>query len=257
MHLVLVSYPTQYPSWPQWWQCLIFAYLQPPSTGVHSPSHPPPLWWNANPIVKWSSSLQTWMPVCRTLWFPSGSCSVHCDFFFFFHRCLMSLFWPVACRIPFDNLVVLNHVRLGYVHSQIVIIGTSFFVSYKVIFPCIFLCHSWNWLVHIIQIKQKSRRQSPDSGGLIMALTEKTITFKFHIVYTTTHHACPHPPLATATYTLMHKRASWTHKGMDVQRLSLSVCLQCSFTYFTNRVHTHACCWSTHVLFPTCSLSIE
>lgn len=44
-------------------------------------------------------------------------------------------FLPVARRIPFDDPVVLNYVRLGYVLSQIIIIGTYFFVSYKVVSP--------------------------------------------------------------------------------------------------------------------------
>ncbi|KAI9457036.1 inorganic phosphate transporter [Boletus coccyginus] len=38
----------------------------------------------------------------------------------------------IARRIPFDDPVILNYVRLGYVLSQIIIIGTYFFVSYKV-----------------------------------------------------------------------------------------------------------------------------
>jgi len=38
----------------------------------------------------------------------------------------------IARRIPFDDPVVLNYVRLGYVLSQIIIVGTYFFVSYKI-----------------------------------------------------------------------------------------------------------------------------
>ncbi|KAG6369877.1 inorganic phosphate transporter [Boletus reticuloceps] len=38
----------------------------------------------------------------------------------------------IARRIPFDDPLVLNYVRLGYVLSQIIIMGTYFFVSYKV-----------------------------------------------------------------------------------------------------------------------------
>lgn len=38
----------------------------------------------------------------------------------------------LARRIPFDDPVVLNYVRLGYITSQIIILGTYFYVSYKV-----------------------------------------------------------------------------------------------------------------------------
>ncbi|KAG2363824.1 hypothetical protein BDR07DRAFT_1450554 [Suillus spraguei] len=38
----------------------------------------------------------------------------------------------VARRIPFDDPEVLNYVRIGYVASQVVIMGAYFFVSYKV-----------------------------------------------------------------------------------------------------------------------------
>lgn len=37
----------------------------------------------------------------------------------------------VARRIPFDDPVVLNYVRLGYITSQIIILGTYFYISYK------------------------------------------------------------------------------------------------------------------------------
>lgn len=62
---------------------------------------------------------------------------------YFFFSCssglLISFLAPVARRIPFDDPVVLNYVRLGYVLSQIIIIGTYFFVSYKVLSspPCL------------------------------------------------------------------------------------------------------------------------
>ncbi|KAH7910521.1 inorganic phosphate transporter [Hygrophoropsis aurantiaca] len=38
----------------------------------------------------------------------------------------------VARRIPFDDPDVLNYVRIGYITSQIVILGAYFFVSYKI-----------------------------------------------------------------------------------------------------------------------------
>ncbi|KAF9230347.1 inorganic phosphate transporter [Melanogaster broomeanus] len=38
----------------------------------------------------------------------------------------------VARRIPFDDPVVLNYVRLGYIASQVIILGAYFYVSYKV-----------------------------------------------------------------------------------------------------------------------------
>ncbi|KAL4062192.1 inorganic phosphate transporter Pho88 [Scleroderma yunnanense] len=38
----------------------------------------------------------------------------------------------VARRIPFDDPVVLNYVRLGYITSQVIILGTYFYISYKV-----------------------------------------------------------------------------------------------------------------------------
>lgn len=46
---------------------------------------------------------------------------------------LNSLFVLVARRIPFDDPAILNYVRLGYVLSQLIILGTYFFVSYKVL----------------------------------------------------------------------------------------------------------------------------
>ncbi|KAG9316106.1 inorganic phosphate transporter [Chiua virens] len=61
--------------------------------------------------------------------------------------------------IPFDDPAVLNYVRVGYVLSQVIILGTYFYVSYK--------------------IKQKNDQtvlkydislihfQSPGSGGLV------------------------------------------------------------------------------------------
>lgn len=47
----------------------------------------------------------------------------------------LAFFSPVARKIPFDDPLILNYVRLGYVLSQVVIIGTYFFVSYKVSQP--------------------------------------------------------------------------------------------------------------------------
>ncbi|KAG1842509.1 inorganic phosphate transporter [Suillus subalutaceus] len=38
----------------------------------------------------------------------------------------------VARRIPFDDPEVLNYVRIGYVTSQVIIMGAYFYVSYKV-----------------------------------------------------------------------------------------------------------------------------
>ncbi|KAI6035732.1 inorganic phosphate transporter [Pisolithus marmoratus] len=38
----------------------------------------------------------------------------------------------LARKIPFDDPVVLNYVRVGYITSQIIILGTYFYVSYKV-----------------------------------------------------------------------------------------------------------------------------
>lgn len=59
------------------------------------------------------------------------------NYFFFFclSGLLISFLAPVARRIPFDDPVVLNYVRLGYVLSQVIIMGTYFFVSYKVLSP--------------------------------------------------------------------------------------------------------------------------
>jgi len=38
----------------------------------------------------------------------------------------------VARRIPFDDPQVLNYVRMGYVASQVIILGVYFYVSQKV-----------------------------------------------------------------------------------------------------------------------------
>ncbi|KIK96296.1 hypothetical protein PAXRUDRAFT_319038 [Paxillus rubicundulus Ve08.2h10] len=38
----------------------------------------------------------------------------------------------VARRIPFDDPEVLHYVRLGYIVAQVIILGTYFFVSYKI-----------------------------------------------------------------------------------------------------------------------------
>jgi hypothetical protein len=38
----------------------------------------------------------------------------------------------VARRIPFDDPQILNYVRVGYVTSQVIILGVYFYVSYKV-----------------------------------------------------------------------------------------------------------------------------
>ncbi|KAG1820832.1 inorganic phosphate transporter [Suillus subaureus] len=54
----------------------------------------------------------------------------------------------VARRIPFDDPEVLNYVRIGYVASQVVIMGAYFYVSYKV-----------------SRVFQNT--YSPDSGGLV------------------------------------------------------------------------------------------
>jgi len=43
-----------------------------------------------------------------------------------------SHFTPVARKIPFDDPVILNYVRVGYVLSQLAIMGTYLYVSYKV-----------------------------------------------------------------------------------------------------------------------------
>ncbi|KAF8554018.1 inorganic phosphate transporter [Imleria badia] len=64
----------------------------------------------------------------------------------------------IARRIPFDDPVVLNYVRLGYVLSQIIIIGTYFFVSYKV---------KQKNDQTVLKYVDSPNPMSSDSGGLI------------------------------------------------------------------------------------------
>lgn len=64
----------------------------------------------------------------------------------------------VARRIPFDDPDVLNYVRIGYVASQVVIMGAYFFVSYKV--------RQKNDQT-VLKYVDAQNPMSPDSGGLV------------------------------------------------------------------------------------------
>ncbi|KAH7884878.1 inorganic phosphate transporter [Phlebopus sp. FC_14] len=64
----------------------------------------------------------------------------------------------VARRIPFDDPVVLNYVRLGYIASQIIILGTYFIVSYKV---------KQKNDQTVLKYVDAPNPMSPDSGGLV------------------------------------------------------------------------------------------
>ncbi|KAG0705791.1 inorganic phosphate transporter [Suillus ampliporus] len=64
----------------------------------------------------------------------------------------------VARRIPFDDPEVLNYVRIGYVTSQVIIMGVYFFVSYKV--------RQKNDQT-VLKYVDAQNPMSPDSGGLV------------------------------------------------------------------------------------------
>ncbi|KIJ62997.1 hypothetical protein HYDPIDRAFT_93714 [Hydnomerulius pinastri MD-312] len=73
----------------------------------------------------------------------------------------------IARRIPFDDPVVLNYVRLGYITSQVIILGAYFFVSYKVKQK-----NDQTVLKYAISpvyslISPSNPAQSSDSGGLV------------------------------------------------------------------------------------------
>lgn len=64
----------------------------------------------------------------------------------------------VARRIPFDDPVVLNYVRLGYIASQLIILGTYFYVSYKV---------KQKNDQTVLKYVDQPNPMSPTSGGLV------------------------------------------------------------------------------------------
>lgn len=56
------------------------------------------------------------------------------------HVCPLKSFL-VARKIPFDDPEVLNYVRLGYVVSQLVMLGVYYYVSYTVRIHWLFQFH--------------------------------------------------------------------------------------------------------------------
>ncbi|KIM58387.1 hypothetical protein SCLCIDRAFT_1191462 [Scleroderma citrinum Foug A] len=70
----------------------------------------------------------------------------------------------VARRIPFDDPVVLNYVRLGYITSQIIILGTYFYISYK---ACQNLFIKQKNDQTVLKYVDTPNPMSSDSGGLV------------------------------------------------------------------------------------------
>jgi len=64
----------------------------------------------------------------------------------------------VARRIPFDDPEVLNYVRVGYIASQVVILGAYFYVSQKV---------KQKNDQTVLKYVEPQSPMSPDSGGLV------------------------------------------------------------------------------------------
>jgi hypothetical protein len=63
-----------------------------------------------------------------------GQCSVCSKHIAICEQPLIAKFYTVARKIPFEDPVILNYVRIGYIVSQVIILGAYYYVSLAVCF---------------------------------------------------------------------------------------------------------------------------